>query len=104
MRAEPECVLDSLPSLYRDVLHALTLPDPAPREVLDSPARAVARRMIACTPLDVERALEGLNGLGLTGVPYIQGNASPRVTAEPSRWITEEGWKALGMKPGEEAN
>jgi hypothetical protein len=90
-------VLETLPPLYREVLEALSLPDPAPRHSVDSAVDAVQRRLRSRSRDEIRLALERLNALGLTSVPYIPGMVSPAATAQPSKWITEEGWEALGM-------
>ncbi|HVN31616.1 MAG TPA: hypothetical protein VMT45_06480 [Thermoanaerobaculaceae bacterium] len=88
----------SLPPLFLLVLHAMTLPDPDPRSVIDSPCAAVQRRLPGMSGSLVAAALAELNALGLTAVPSITGRTTPAVTADPRGWITDKGWEALGME------
>lgn len=99
--------LSTLPAVFREVLEALTLPDPAPRRTIDSAVDAVHRRLRSRSQDEIRVALDRLNALGLTAVPYVLGMVSPTATAQPNKWITEEGWEALGMvrgQPGPSAN
>jgi hypothetical protein len=41
--------------------------------------------------------LRDLDALGLTNVPYIEGMVSVTATSDLTKWITEEGWKVLGL-------
>lgn len=90
--------LATLPPIYYEVLEALTLPDPAPQEQLDSPAYAVVRRLPHLTIAQAATALDGLNGLGFIRVKYLMGPVSPMRTENTRGWITEEGWRELGME------
>lgn len=87
--------LSTLPSISRQALEVLQLPDPAPRHVVDTVAGAVARRMPGVSEAEIEVALRGLQALRLVVAPYLGAVVSPRVTADPREWITEEGWNAL---------
>lgn len=87
----------TLPSPYLAVLEAMTRPGPQPPDGLDSPALAVHRRLPDFPTSRIINILRDLNALGLTEVPYIEGMLSPEGTADPARWITEEGWRVLGL-------
>ena len=77
------------------VLEAMTLPDPQPPEMLDSPSAAVHRRLPELPPQRAAEILHDLNLLGLTAVPYIKGMVSPTGTADLEKWITPEGRDVL---------
>jgi hypothetical protein len=87
--------LSTLPLIYRQVLEALQLPDPAPRHVLDTVVAAVGRRLPGVPEEAIATALRGLQPLRLVVLPYLDGSLSPRVTADTKAWITEEGWEAM---------
>jgi len=87
--------LRRLPPIFTQVLQALQLPDPAPRHVVDTVVGAVARRLSRVPEAEIEVTLRGLQSLGLVALPYLDAAVSPRVTAEPREWITEEGLEAL---------
>lgn len=80
----------------RRVLLALVRPDPGPvpRE-LDSPVRAIARRVPELTRTEVGDALHVLERSGWLDIPFIKGLVTPGETAFPSAWLTADGWKAL---------
>jgi hypothetical protein len=86
-----------LPPTHLAVLEAMTQPDPLPPVMLDSPAAAIRRRLREFTEIETAETLCTLNALGLTKVPYLVGLVSPAATADLARWITEEGWAALGV-------
>ena len=75
----------------------MTWPDHRSPDELDSPALALCRRLPTLTPARAADVLRNLNALGLTDVPYIEGMLRPEATADLTKWITEEGWKALGL-------
>jgi hypothetical protein len=85
-----------LPPRLLAVLEAMTRPDPQAPLELDSPGSAIHRRLPAVTFTEAAGILHGLNALGLTKVPYVVGVVSAAATADLARWITEEGWAALG--------
>ena len=94
----------NLPPSHLAVLEAMTRPDPRPPRDFDNPAEAIARRLPG-TPLEeVVRAIRAMNALGLTQVPYVLGTVTARVTQDPRDWITDEGWKAMGMDRETDAN
>lgn len=86
-----------IPQLHLTVLGAITQPDPRPPVDLDSPAAAVCRRLPELADADAAEVLCTLNALGLTKVPYIAGMVSPARTADLTKWITVDGWAALGV-------
>jgi len=69
----------------------MTLPDPQPQEMLDSPSAAIHRRLPELPAEQAAEILHDLNLLGLTAVPYIQGMVNPTSTADLEKWITPEG-------------
>ncbi|MBZ5589660.1 MAG: hypothetical protein LAO05_13970 [Acidobacteriia bacterium] len=79
------------------LLQAMTRPDPRPPMDLDNPVAAIARRVPGTPIEEVIGAVRAMNNLGLTQVPSVLGAVSGRVTENPKDWITQEGWKALGM-------
>ena len=79
------------------VLAAMTQPDPLPPAAFDSPAAAVRRRLPELTGIEAAETLCTLNALGLTKVPYVVGVVSAAATADLAKWITEDGWAALGV-------
>jgi hypothetical protein len=79
------------------VLEAMTRLDPGQPTVLDSPAEAIRRRLPHIGTARAVEILRDLNALGLTNVPYSEGMVSITATADLTRWITEEGWRALGL-------
>ena len=82
------------------LLEAMLKPDPQPpTDVTDSPADAMARRMPELSVIEASNLLYATNALGLTDVPHIFGKVSAERTADPSKWITVQGWKAMGMEP-----
>ena len=85
-----------------EVLEAMTRPDPKRPTMLDSPAEALARRMPGVGAVGAANLLYVTNAMGLTVVPQILGLVAPDWTADPTRWITVEGWRAMGTtrKPG----
>lgn len=93
-----------IPSSHLTVLEAMTRPDLQPPDELDSPALAIHRRLPELAPTVASAILHDLNALGLTDVPYIEGMLNPGVTADLTTWITEEGWKALGLETGTPEN
>lgn len=86
-----------LPPDHLTTLDAMTRPDPGPPEVLDSPAAAIHRRLPAIGAGREVEILRDLDALGLTNVPYIEGMVSVTATSDLTKWITEEGWKVLGL-------
>lgn len=86
-----------LPPSHLSVLEAMTRSEPRPAVALDSPAGAVCRRLPELTNVDAAEILFTLNALGLTNVPYVVGMVSPAATADLTKWITEDGWAALGV-------
>jgi hypothetical protein len=88
----------NLPHSHLEVLEAMTRPDSEPpAAVLDSPSTAIHRRLPELAAEQAAEILHDLNLLGLTAVPYIKGMVSPTSTADLEKWITPEGWRALGM-------
>lgn len=86
-----------LPPRVLAVLEAMTQPDPLPPARFDSPAAAVCRRLPEITGIEAAESLCTLNALGLTKVPYVVGVVSPNSTEDLPKWITENGWVALGV-------
>ncbi len=75
----------------------MTQPDPLPPARFDSPAAAVCRRLPELSEAAAAEILCTLNALGLTKVPYITGMVSPAATAGLAKWVTDDGWAALGV-------
>jgi hypothetical protein len=73
-------------------------PYPLPPATFDSPAVAVCRRLPELTGIEAAEMLCTLNALGLTKVPYIAGMVSAAATADLAKWITDDGWAALGVR------
>lgn len=86
-----------LPPRVLAVLEAMTQPDPLPPARFDSPAAAVCRRLPEMTGIEAAESLCALNALGLTKVPYVVGVVSAATTADLAKWITENGWAAVGV-------
>ncbi|HPC84822.1 MAG TPA: hypothetical protein P5234_16445 [Thermoanaerobaculaceae bacterium] len=82
----------------RRVLLALVQPDPGPiPKQVDSPLRAIARRVPELTPREIGDALDALEHSGWLDIPYIKGPVTPAETALPATWLTPEGWSALHL-------
>lgn len=84
-----------LPRSHLAVLRAMIRPDPAPPVEFDTPAEAIARRLPGYGVDTIAAILHGLNALGLTSVPYVSAKATAASTADPKRWITDQGWAVL---------
>jgi hypothetical protein len=96
---------EDLPPRVLAVLEAMTQPDPLPPAAFDSPAAAVRRRLPELTGIEAAETLCTLNALGLTKVPYVVGVASSAAaTANLAKWITEDGWVALGVGSSSSTN
>ncbi len=93
-----------LPPRVLAALEAMTQPDPLPPAAFESPAAAVRRRLPELTGIDAAEILSTLNALGLTKVPYVVGVASAAATANLAKWITEDGWAALGVGSSSSTN
>ena len=89
-------LLDLPPRVFA-VLEAMAQPDPLPPVMLDSPAAAIRRRLRQLTEVEVAEILCTLNALSLTKVPYVVGVVSAAATADLPKWITKNGWAALGV-------
>ncbi len=87
----------SLPPGNIPVLEAMAQPDPRPPLALESRAAAVCRGLPEPNDLEAEEVLCNLNAPGLTKMPCVAGIVSPSVAADLEKWITEEGWAALGV-------
>lgn len=87
--------LSTLPPIFRQVLEALQLPDPAPRHVVDTVVDAVGRRLPGASEEEIGVALRGLQALKLVVLPYLDAAVTPRVTKDTKAWITEEGLRSL---------
>ena len=87
----------SLPKLHVAVLRSMTMPDSEPPEILDSAGAAIHRRLPVVAPGQAAQILHDLNALGLTNVPYIEGMVSSASTACLWKYITDEGWRVLGL-------
>lgn len=85
-----------LSDTLRRVLLALVRPDPGPipRE-LDSPLRAIARRVPELARHEVGSALDICERLGWLDIPYIKGLVTPGETASPAAWLTAAGWRIV---------
>jgi len=87
------------------VLEAMTQPDPNPPNEQDNVGAAIRRRL---PRLSRERAIAvvlELNALGLTEVPWVEGQKNVTATADLTTFITARGWQVLnearkGQAPG----
>jgi len=87
--------MTGVPPSHLSVLEAMTLPDPQPPGMLDSPGAAIHRRLPELSAEQAAEILHDLNLFGLTAVPYIKGMVSATSTARLEEWITAEGWDML---------